>query len=205
MSSRVSLRYDKATNRYVSQVSLAQSNIPLTSGGHQMAIFQYRKNPEDPEQNPIGVSNNNVTEYPLNTQLFSNINTSFNPTTHEIELPKGNYIIQGFFSEYLSQNRWALMKVYIRIESPSSIDGDYVDTVSSTFYHNSSNSNNFFTMQNQTPWITYINLLDNATIQVNLRYEAGSNSTLLGLPTSLTADGGIDLPEVYGTVKFIKI
>ena len=190
--SQVSLVYNQATNRYVSEEEL-----------YQFAIFQYQE-PQGTDGETF--SGNSQDTYPLNTEVFSNIDTSFDEINHEIELPKGDYLIEGYITSYHNASNTSIkMKLYVRVESSAT---DLSGACSSNLFYVSQNNQSDYRMNEIAPWINYFSLTERSTIKLIYRHapETGSTGTqYLGRNADVGVPGGDNLPEIYGSFKFTKV
>lgn len=191
--SHVLLDYDSTTNRYSAQEQ-----------PYQIAIFQYQL-PRGTTGGTVSVGNSEMA-YPLNTEGFSNMDSSFNETDpHSITLPKGDYIIEGYCTLYYNyQNRRLIGgKWYIEVLSPSATD--ISGSCSAPARYQSQNNQTDYQMNEHNPWLGYFSLAERSTIRINFRYNIATNSIQFGNPANRDTSTSDNLPEIYGSLKFIKI
>ena len=195
--SEVSLVYDPLTYKYVAKKQR-----------YQMALFQY-KLPRGSAAVSVSGSDPGYV-YPINTQVFSNIDASFNvePSfNNEITFPKGDYILEAYTSLYHNyQNRSIGIKYYIAVVDPSSVAVDLSGACSSNGYFFSGNNQSDWRMNEHGDWTAFFSLTERSTIQIKASFGA-SNTHQLGIAANLntTSTSSEQLPEIYGSFKFIKL
>ena len=170
-----------------------------------MALFQY-KLPKGGTGDVVSGTDNNY-DYPINTQVFSNIDTSFDEINNEITFPKGDYILEAYtslFHNYL--NRYIFIKYYIAVVDPAPVAVDLSGACSSNGYFFSGNGQTDYRMNEHGDWTAFFSLTERSTIQIKASFDT-SGSHQLGTAANLntTSTSTEQLPEIYGSFKFIKL